>query len=80
MDKSAEVNHNGTTVPNQSYNKSTHQAIVWRNVILFAYLHLAGLYGALLMFTSAKIATTIFGMFYNPDNIFDQLLNQMFCL
>jgi stearoyl-CoA desaturase (delta-9 desaturase) len=73
MDKSAGINHSGTTVLNQSYNKSTHQAIVWRNVILFAYLHLAALYGALLIFTSAKIATTIFGMFNNPVNILDQL-------
>ncbi|XP_025404998.1 acyl-CoA Delta(11) desaturase-like [Sipha flava] len=63
MDKSAGINHSGTTVLNQSYNKSTHQAIVWRNVILFAYLHLAALYGALLIFTSAKIATTIFAIF-----------------
>ncbi|XP_025830438.1 acyl-CoA Delta(11) desaturase-like [Agrilus planipennis] len=33
--------------------------LVWRNVIIFAYLHLAGLYGAYLMLTSAKWATCI---------------------
>lgn len=37
--------------------------LVWRNIILFAYLHLAALYGIWLMFTSAKIATSIFGKF-----------------
>ena len=35
--------------------------IVWRNVILFAYLHLAALYGAYLLFTSAKLMTAAFG-------------------
>ena len=35
--------------------------IVWRNVILFALLHMGALYGLYLIFTSAKIATTIFG-------------------
>ncbi|XP_071440119.1 acyl-CoA Delta-9 desaturase-like [Hetaerina americana] len=33
--------------------------IVWRNVILFAYLHLAALYGLFLMLTSAKLLTVI---------------------
>lgn len=37
--------------------------IVWRNVILFVYLHAAALYGAYLMFTSAKILTSIWGEF-----------------
>lgn len=70
MDESAGITHNETTVPNQSNSKSVRQAIVWRNVILFAYLHLAALYGVLLMFTSAKIATTIFGMLNSSDNIY----------
>lgn len=35
--------------------------LVWRNIILFAYLHLVGLYGIYLMFTSAKLYTSIFG-------------------
>ena len=33
--------------------------IVWRNVIIFAYLHLAALYGVYLIFTSAKLITTV---------------------
>jgi len=36
-------------------------AIVWRNVIIFAYLHAAAIYGAYLIFTSAKLLTTIYG-------------------
>lgn len=39
--------------------------LVWRNIILFAYVHLAALYGAYLMFTQAKLATTIFGKDFN---------------
>lgn len=35
--------------------------LVWRNIILFAYLHLAALYGIYLMFTSARIYTSLFG-------------------
>jgi len=35
--------------------------IVWRNVAIFTYLHLGGLYGIYLSFTSAKLATVIFG-------------------
>lgn len=37
--------------------------IVWRNVTLFAYLHLAALYGAYLLVTSAKWPTVIWGEF-----------------
>ncbi|XP_056640408.1 acyl-CoA Delta-9 desaturase-like [Diorhabda sublineata] len=33
--------------------------LVWRNIILFIYLHLVALYGLYLIFTSAKILTTI---------------------
>lgn len=37
--------------------------LVWRNIILFAYLHLAALYGAWLMLSSAKWSTGIFGKY-----------------
>ncbi|GFT59100.1 stearoyl-CoA desaturase 5 [Nephila pilipes] len=37
--------------------------IVWRNVILFAYLHIASLYGVYLMFTSAMWQTNLFAVF-----------------
>lgn len=74
MDKFEEITHSRTTPLTQQNRKQHHQAIVWRNVMLFGYLHLAALYGVLLMFTSAKIATTIFGMLNNL-NIFN-----LFCL
>lgn len=35
--------------------------LVWRNIIAFGYLHVAALYGAYLMFTSAKWQTMVFG-------------------
>lgn len=38
--------------------------IVWKNVVLFIYLHLAALYGLYLVFTSAKMNTLIFGKYY----------------
>lgn len=44
--------------------------IVWRNVILFAYLHMAGVYGAYLMFTSAKIKTSAWGEFESLSIVF----------
>lgn len=34
--------------------------LVWRNIILFAYLHAAALYGAYLMFFSASVWTGVF--------------------
>ncbi|XP_017076813.2 acyl-CoA Delta12-desaturase-like [Drosophila eugracilis] len=37
--------------------------LVWRNIIAFGYLHLAALYGAYLMFTSAKWQTVVFAYF-----------------
>lgn len=37
--------------------------IVWRNVILFAYLHLASVYGAYLMCTASMWQTNCFGEF-----------------
>lgn len=35
--------------------------IIWFNVAWFVGLHLGGLYGAYLVFTQAKIVTTLFG-------------------
>lgn len=36
--------------------------IVWKNVIIFSYINLAALYGILLIITSARIYTTIWGI------------------
>lgn len=65
MEESNVIIHNGTTLLTQANKKQVHQKIVWRNVMLFAYLHVAALYGVFLIFTSAKISTTIFGMYNN---------------
>lgn len=35
--------------------------LVWRNIILFAYFHLAALYGLYLVFVSAQWKTTVLG-------------------
>lgn len=36
--------------------------LVWRNIIAFTYLHIAALYGAWLMLSSAKWPTIVTGM------------------
>ncbi|KAG5889224.1 hypothetical protein JTB14_018647 [Gonioctena quinquepunctata] len=36
--------------------------LVWRNIILFVYLHAVALYGLYLMFSSAKLVTSIYGI------------------
>jgi stearoyl-CoA desaturase (Delta-9 desaturase) len=36
-------------------------SLVWRNIIAFAYLHLAAIYGIWLILASARIYTTMFG-------------------
>lgn len=35
--------------------------LVWRNIIAFAYVHAAAVYGAYLMLTSARLYTSAFG-------------------
>lgn len=35
--------------------------LVWRNILLFSYVHLAAVYGAYLMLTSARVYTGLFG-------------------
>lgn len=37
--------------------------LVWRNIILFSYVHLAAIYGAYLMLTTAKVYSTLFGSY-----------------
>lgn len=48
------------TTPVQKADNNPKQ-LVWRNIILFAYLHLAALYGGYLFLVSAKWQTDIFG-------------------
>jgi stearoyl-CoA desaturase (delta-9 desaturase) len=47
--------------PCKKYKRHT----VWRNVILFALLHLAAVYGAYLMLVSAKLLTSAWGVYCN---------------
>lgn len=41
--------------------RNRHLQIVWRNVIGFGYVHLAAIYGAYLLLTSARYYTIAFG-------------------
>lgn len=38
--------------------------LVWRNIMIFGYLHIAALYGAWLFFTSAKWPTVFFCKYF----------------
>lgn len=51
----------GLTIQSKAVASRRNYKLVWRNIILFAYLHLAALYGLWLMLTSAKWSTGIFG-------------------
>ena len=52
-------------------NDSPKLQIVWRNVLLMLYLHMAAVYGLYLCWTSAKWQTTTTG------NLFEQLSNSL---
>lgn len=54
--------------------------LVWRNIILFAYLHLAALYGLWLMLSSAQWKTGIFGKLCDIDTKFASFLRDTFFL
>lgn len=46
----------------ESKNKPKYvRRIVWKNVLIFSYLHLGAIYGVYLSFISAKLATIVFG-------------------
>lgn len=57
----AETVDGGLVKPQQGYAGRRKIKLVWRNIILFAYLHIAALYGLWLMLTSAQWITGIFG-------------------
>lgn len=39
--------------------------LVWKNILIFSYVHIAAVYGAYLMITSAKIYTGLFGEYHH---------------
>lgn len=47
--------------------------LVWKNIILFAYLHVAAIYGAYLALTSAKLLTLIWGTKHFSSFIIEKL-------
>lgn len=57
----AETIDGGLSKPAMQYAERRKLKLVWRNIILFAYLHLAAVYGLWLMLSSAKWSTGIFG-------------------
>lgn len=57
----AETVDGGLEKPQQGYAGRRKIRLVWRNIILFAYLHLAAVYGLWLLLTSAQLVTSIFG-------------------
>lgn len=52
-----------------SSNRKFWSLIVWRNVILFLYVHLAAIYGFYLAFTKIKGITTVWGEYCNLTSI-----------
>lgn len=64
MNDVTEENLNTTSKKNEE-SESTEVKLVWRNIILFVYLHIAALYGFYLMLTSAKIKTALWGEYFN---------------
>ncbi|XP_053980726.1 acyl-CoA Delta-9 desaturase-like isoform X1 [Hylaeus volcanicus] len=48
------------TIINETPKVKYERRIVWRNVLVFLYLHLGAIYGLYLSFTSAKVVTVLF--------------------
>jgi hypothetical protein len=53
---------NGTA---ESSDNTFWSQIVWKNVMLFLYVHLAAVYGFCLIFTKIKGLTTLWGEYFN---------------
>lgn len=49
--------------PKELPGKEYEMQLVWRNILLFVYLHAASVYGAYLMLMSASWPTVFFGMY-----------------
>ncbi len=57
----ASLNNDHEQISKPKPAKEYKLKLVWRNIILFVYLHVAALYGAYLALTSAKLLTDIWG-------------------
>lgn len=56
-----ELTDSGVVTRKEGNAGSRTVELVWLNITLFAYLHLAAIYGLWLMLTSAQWATCLFG-------------------
>lgn len=63
----AETIDGGLVKRQEGYAGRRNIKLVWRNIILFAYLHLAAVYGLWLMLSSAQLVTGIFGKLTNDS-------------
>lgn len=61
----AETVDGGLVKRQEGYAGRRKIRLVWRNILLFAYLHLAAVYGLWLMLTSAQYKTGILGEIIN---------------
>ena len=53
----------GLLKPEEGHARGREIKLVWRNILLFVYLHVAALYGLWLLLVSAKWSTGLFGEF-----------------
>ena len=64
LDETDAETHDGglkTDITQLKHANKRKLKVVWRNIILFSYVHIAALYGGYLFLTSAKWYTNIFG-------------------
>lgn len=55
------LNHDHEQISKPKRTREYKRELVWRNIIIFIFLHGAALYGAYLTLASAKLWTTIWG-------------------
>lgn len=59
--KNSEIYDDLRDEPKKDLYKNYKLELDWARILLFGYFHLASLYGAYLLFTSAKWQTILFG-------------------
>lgn len=60
----ADTNDGGLEKPQEGFAGRRKIRLVWRNIILFVYLHMAAVYGLWLMLSSAMWTTGFFGKYF----------------